>query len=335
MPAISVIIPIYKAEKFIERCARSLFEQTFEDIEYIFVNDCTPDNSMLILDSVINEYPHRKDHVRIINHEINTGQSGARRNGMSIAKGDYIIHCDADDWIELDMYESMYQTAVKTQADAVVCDMVMRYHDKSVYLKYNNEYDDHQLMYECIEPISVVYYSMCNRLVSRHIFDSHSILPFDRVNMWDDVGLAVRIRYYIDTTVVINKAYYNYNKQNESSTTERNITGRIAEQVACAKYLEKFFIEESSEETYHFFISLLKIAAKSDLLDKDLDKEWFDLFPEIKHDLWKIRHFPFRFKTRIYLYLLGGVFGRSLYYMLRFTKQYLLNLKQSKKTETY
>ena len=71
MPLVSVCIPIYGVEKYIEKCARSVFEQTYENIEYIFVNDCTKDRSMKILDTVINEYPNKKSNVQIVNHEKN------------------------------------------------------------------------------------------------------------------------------------------------------------------------------------------------------------------------------------------------------------------------
>ena len=107
MPKVSVIIPVYNAGKYIERCVRSLFEQTLDDIEYIFVDDCSPDDSMDVLQKVLSEYPQRKENVTLIRHKANTGQSGARKSGMHVAKGEYIIHCDADDWVDLDMYERM------------------------------------------------------------------------------------------------------------------------------------------------------------------------------------------------------------------------------------
>ena len=109
MPKVSVIVPIYNVEKYIERCLRSLFEQTLDDIEYIFVNDCTPDNSMIILEKILKEYPHRIKQVKIINHEQNQGQAGARTSGMKAMTGEYMIHCDPDDWVELDMYEIMFK----------------------------------------------------------------------------------------------------------------------------------------------------------------------------------------------------------------------------------
>ena len=97
MPKVSVIVPVYNAEKYIERCVRSLYNQTLDDIEYIFVDDCTPDNSMEVLQKVMDEYPKRKLHTKIIIHTTNTGQSGSRKDGILAATGDYIIHCDADD----------------------------------------------------------------------------------------------------------------------------------------------------------------------------------------------------------------------------------------------
>ena len=87
-PKVSIIVPIYKVEEYIERCAQSLFEQTFQDIEYIFVNDATPDNSVGKLLSVISRYENRIDRVKIINHDVNKGLSSARKTGLFRASGD-------------------------------------------------------------------------------------------------------------------------------------------------------------------------------------------------------------------------------------------------------
>lgn len=288
MPKISVIVPVYNCEKYIDKCARSLFEQTLDDIEYIFVNDCSPDNSMLILENIIKEYPYRTNSIKILNHTINTGQSGARRDGMAIATGDYIIHCDSDDWVDLTMYEEMYNIAISKGVDAVCCDMVLEYGNSSEHLQYNSEYDDHQLMYDCIVPISVVYMSMCNRLVSRKIFEQYDIKPFGDINMWDDVGLVVRIRFYIKSSFVINKAYYHYNKLNIASTTNRPIQERIVEQTLCVSFIEKFFIKENSAYKFRYFISYLKYKSKEELFLCN-PKLWLSTFPESKKHIFKIR----------------------------------------------
>ena len=279
MPKVSVVIPVYNAEKYIERCASSLFEQTLDDIEYIFVDDCSSDNSIQILNHIVEQFPKRKSQVRILSHSVNTGQSGARRDGMKAATGDYIIHCDADDWVEQDMYEKMFCKAISSGADAVCCDMVMEFSESQTYLKYNSDYSDHQLMYDCIAPISVEYCSMCNRLISRAVFDRYNIEPFEGVNMWDDVGLSIRLRYYIQRNEVINEPLYHYNRQNETSTTRRPVFGRIKEQVDCVKQLERFFYCEGAIRQYARFMSLIKLVAKQDLFNLDLDI-WKSVFPE-------------------------------------------------------
>ena len=101
-PKVSVIVPIYKAERTIERCAESLLEQTLKELEFIFINDCTPDKSMILLRKTIEKYPKRKKQVRIIDLKKNQGIANVRRNGIEHAKGDYILFVDSDDWVEKD-----------------------------------------------------------------------------------------------------------------------------------------------------------------------------------------------------------------------------------------
>ena len=246
MPKVSVIVPIYNVGKYIKRCLYSLFKQTLDDIEYIFVNDCTTDESMIVLESVLNQFPHRRSQVKIINHSQNLGLSSARRTGLKAVTGDYVIHCDADDWVDLEMYEKMYVATIENSADMVCCDIQIEFKDYHKVLKYNNKYHDRQLMRDCIAPISVEYCSLCNKLVSRQIYDQYSLEPFPRINMWEDVGLSTRIRYYAVNPVVINIPFYHYNKLNENATTRRSILDRVEEQIECAVQLERFFIKESA-----------------------------------------------------------------------------------------
>lgn len=125
LPLVSVIVPVYRAEKFIQQCARSLFEQTLEEMEFIFVNDCTPDSSMVILREIIKEYPNRARQVRIVEHDQNKGSATARNTGLDNARGSYIIYCDSDDWVEREMYEKMIKKAFDDKADIVGCDFIM------------------------------------------------------------------------------------------------------------------------------------------------------------------------------------------------------------------
>jgi glycosyltransferase involved in cell wall biosynthesis len=313
MPKVSVIVPVYNAGLFIERCVRSLFEQTLEDIEYIFVDDCSPDNSMDILLNVMEEYPHRKPNVTIMRHEVNTGQSGARKTGMHVAKGEYIIHCDADDWVDVDMYERMYRLAVEKDVEAVCCDIVLECDGFSRVLKCINEYEDHQLMFDCIAPISVEYFSMCNRLVSRKVYERQMVDPYEGVNMWDDVGLSIRVRYYVHDTAVINEPFYHYNRINMTSTTKRPLLDRLNEQVACVNHIENFFKKENDIEKYSLFISYLKLHTKEDIFSYDAGL-WLNTFKEVRKDIWRLRNkFRPKYVRRYYALIYGGFLGKLIW----------------------
>lgn len=119
---VSVVVPVYKAEAYIERCARSLMEQTLDEAEFIFVDDCSPDRSIEVLERVLANFPRRREQVKIIRHTENHGVSLSRQDGLDAATGDYVIHADPDDWVESEMLERLYSVAKAEDADMVICD---------------------------------------------------------------------------------------------------------------------------------------------------------------------------------------------------------------------
>ncbi len=120
MTTVSLIVPIYKVEKYIEQCARSVLGQSWPSIQFIFVDDCSPDSSIDILESLIErEFASLKDRIQIIRKPVNEGLPQARKSGIAAATGDYILHVDADDWIEPDAVEKLALKAGETGADVV------------------------------------------------------------------------------------------------------------------------------------------------------------------------------------------------------------------------
>lgn len=115
MPKISVIIPVYNVEQYLERCLDSVCGQTLEDIEIICINDCSTDNSLEIL----NKYAKEDNRIKIINFKEKQNAAIARNRGLEIAEGEYLGFVDSDDYIDLDFYEKLYRTAVKDCADIV------------------------------------------------------------------------------------------------------------------------------------------------------------------------------------------------------------------------
>lgn len=175
MPKISVIIPVFGVENYIERCARSLFEQTLDDIEYLFIDDCTTDRSIEILKKVLEDYPHRRQQVTIFQMEKNSGSHRVREWGIKHSTGDFIAQCDGDDWVERDMFKSLYDAAQTDCADVVVCDYF-----KSKGNKHRNKKGCHTTdKKEFIDDLLCKKYSwsVWNKIFKRSLFTSDFIFP--------------------------------------------------------------------------------------------------------------------------------------------------------------
>ena len=124
---VSILVPIYGVEKYIERCAVSLFEQTYKNIEYIFVDDCGTDNSIGILKDVIDRYPCRKEQTRIIRHTRNRGLAAARNTAVKEATGEFICHVDSDDWVDQTLIEQLVSKQIENDADIVSVNYIKVY----------------------------------------------------------------------------------------------------------------------------------------------------------------------------------------------------------------
>ena len=124
VPKVSVVIPVYNVEQYLRQCLDSVVNQTFKDIEIIVVNDCSPDNSL----KIIEEYKQKDERFVIVDLKKNVGLGSARNEGMKLAKGKYITFIDSDDWVSKDFVESLYETIEKNQYDVISPD----------FYEYNN-----------------------------------------------------------------------------------------------------------------------------------------------------------------------------------------------------
>ena len=131
MPKVSIISPMYNVEKYLKKCLESYVNQTLIDIEIILVDDGSPDNSGKIAD----EYAKRDSRIRVI-HKKNAGVSAARNDGLSIAKGEYVIFCDSDDWMNENACEILYSAAKKNNADISIADVYMAYSNKNIAVQF-------------------------------------------------------------------------------------------------------------------------------------------------------------------------------------------------------
>lgn len=189
MPKVSVIVPIYGVERYIERCARSLFEQTLDDIEYLFIDDCTPDHSISILMQVLEDYPCRKSQVIVHRMEQNSGVGKVREWGMRHATGDYIIQCDSDDWADKDMYRLLYEKAVSEEADVVVCDFAKAKANAQHVKKGCQTTDIHVFLEDLIYKNSS--WAVWNKLFRRSLCQPDIVYPAG--SMGDDMVIVLQL----------------------------------------------------------------------------------------------------------------------------------------------
>ena len=180
MPKISIIVPVYNVEKYLEKCLDSLVNQTLEDIEIRVVNDGTKDASQKIIDKYVKKYPKKvKGYIKE-----NGGLSSARNYGIKKAKGEYIAFVDSDDYVELDMYEKMYNKAINNNFDIVVCDTIEvdENNYNKVYKKSNLNYSNNNIKNYLISPPMA-----CTRLYKSFIFDD---LSFKEGIFYEDLELT-------------------------------------------------------------------------------------------------------------------------------------------------
>ena len=210
-PLVTVIVPIYKVEKYIGYCAESLFAQTYSEIEYIFVNDCTPDKSVDIVRAVLEKYPERKLHVRFINNMINQGLAYCRNIGVSHAQGEYLMHVDSDDYVAKDAVENLLGTALRENADIVVSnfflvtqtgiknDILAYPDDKDIYLKKILQRD--------------LRVGVCGKFLKRKLYTEHGIEVPAGIDFGEDMVTFPRLVYYANK-IALSSPFYYYNQLN-------------------------------------------------------------------------------------------------------------------------
>ena len=168
---VSVVIPFYKVEAFIGRCAESLLGQTLEDAEFIFVDDASPDGSAEVLREVVSRYPSRN--VKVLRHESNRGLPAARNTGLAAATGDFIFHCDSDDYLEKDALERLWGAAAETGADFAYCDFFLESETSCRVLDNPSFTDPARLLREGFLS-GRMKYNVWNKLVARSVYERSS-----------------------------------------------------------------------------------------------------------------------------------------------------------------
>lgn len=265
MPKVSVVVPVYRAASYIEKCARSLLGQTLDDLEILFIDDCTPDDSVAIIERVLKEYPSRYLQTRILKMPVNSGLAAVRRHGILNATGDYIIHCDSDDWVDASLYLQLYEKAIEESADIVVCDFVYET-DRGSVLNVQPELG--ALPKEALAGWYGRFFHMscANKLVRRKLCIEHDVLPWPGLDMWEDNGLMSRLFYYGGRLAQIHGVYYHYNRTNVNAMTAGYGEKQVAQMIRIAQNLTDFFSSKPDAEVFQDTVKAFQFLAKVNLI---------------------------------------------------------------------
>lgn len=277
MPKVSVIVPIYGVEKYIERCVKSLFAQTLDDIEFIFIDDCTPDRSIELLEAEIEKKRPRFTEmnwtVRIVRMPTNSGLPAVRRHGIQLATGDFVIHCDSDDWVEETAYEKLYKCATNNDYDIVYCDY---YKSDGINKTY----------YKRLEKERFMFGPMWNKLVRASLYKNEINYPVN--NKAEDGAIMMQLSFYAKTRGYVNEAlyYYFYNPESICHVpTAEACLERHRQECENLELRLDFLERHGVIEEYKDNIVAWKLASRKNLLplvkEDKYYHQWLNTYPEI------------------------------------------------------
>ena len=318
---VSVIVPVYNVEPYLDKCLNTLVNQTLKKIEIIIVNDGSKDNSEKIIEKYLKKYPEKIKYIK----KANGGLSSARNEGLKYASGEYIGFVDSDDYVSLNTFNLMYKKAKEKNFDLVVCNLNYVYETKtkmvSAGLDKDLENED-----EVKKSIVFLYPAVWNKLYKKEILDS---LKFKEGIWYEDVEFNFRVYPRVKSIGYVDKPLIQY-VQRESSIS-KTIDKRLFNYVDNFNGLIRYYQDNNLYNKYYFELEYSYVRYLYATFIKQLsytnDKE---LFKEgVKEAIKNVQeHFP-NYKKNIYL----KKFGLKNIYLKTFNKKTasLLNFKNRRK----
>ena len=240
MIKVSILVPIFGVERFIERCTRSLMEQTYQNIEYIFVDDCSPDDSIKILNEVLADY--NRNHVSIIRHEKNKGLGGARRTALFSATGDYILNVDSDDYIEPETVSILVNEVKRTGAEVVRMNCFFEWENSLTI--YRGLWDNHPAIYTQLLLSAVTLPGVCFHFIKRQLYYDINQFPREDINTGEDFLLMPILCYHANYIGNIEQPLYHYIQTNFSSYTKNFNSKKVEDLQKVADILYNYFCDK-------------------------------------------------------------------------------------------
>lgn len=305
MCKLSLIVPIYGVERYIRQFAESALDQSYDDIQFIFVNDGTKDRSMEILEELIEErFNHLRSRIIIINKE-NGGLPSARKAGLEVADGEYILFADSDDWLEKDAVAKIVAKAEETDADIVYFDLIKEYGHKTSYKRERDYTADTRMDFI----INIFNYKSHGYTVTKcfrkSIYTDNKIY-FPILGMHEDIYLMSQIIFYAKSLVHLPEALYHYRKDNPDSFCAQDRQKRhIASTKNLLNLYENYRDNLKGSPVEYVAGSILMRAGQHSIIH---GYDFFAEFPYLAADIRKTR-ISFKYRTSVLMQLVVKVYA--------------------------
>ena len=225
--SVSILVPVYQVEDYIERCARSVFEQTYPNIEYIFCDDGSPDRSIEALERVMKDYPERAKHTRIIRFPENKGLATVRNTLVDACQTEWLLHLDSDDWMEPDLVESLVRKQQDTGADIICADLVEHHEYREERYSFP-EHDSKEDYLRLMLMNNEAHYCW-GKLIRTSLYREHDIKIAADCKKAEDMRAIIPLFYYADKIAATHQVGCHYNltrPQRISTLSESNIKAK-------------------------------------------------------------------------------------------------------------
>ena len=278
---VSILVPVYNVEKYFARCLETLFSQTYSSIEYVFVNDCTPDKSMFVLQETLEKYPSRANSVKIIENKQNLGIAIVRNTLLENATGEYVLFVDSDDWIEVDAIEKFVDKAQQSNADIVGCDYFEEYPDRQVLFKQS--YPSHHV--EAMKAMTLLRIKgvLWKLFMRRELIVHNNIYFVPEVQFGEDYIFCCKLFFYAKSFSCVDEALYHYVQYNPNNYCSTDSGLRIESFSRAITIVETFYREKGVYDILEKELLQRKFLSKSsyvlDAKKRDI-KKWASYFPE-------------------------------------------------------
>lgn len=277
MPIISVIVPVYNAEKYLHRCIDSILAQTFTNFELLLINDGSKDNSGKICD----EYAVKDQRIRVF-HKENGGVSSARNIGLDNAQGRWIAFADSDDWICENMYEIMLKKLDSCKADLCICDINMYWGGAITDLAYEHCLSVTGDRIEIVRRYINCSWNCCyNIIAKKELYERYSLRFPNGIAYCEDFQLTLRLLFFANKIVKVREALYIYDRTNETSAMHELNSKKQNDRCWCDMSIISFFKQNGVYDLYREAMSFRILAYTQEwVLDKERWSEFLQYYPE-------------------------------------------------------